>query len=150
MAKTDDIDNVYPRKLWKIVGESHFGTVYKAFNKSGGIVTIKKFSKENKDARLDFEIETYVYKKTTAHPNIPKLYNAFDNVDAFYAVFEFYEEGEFEGIFEYKPDYNEEDVRDVVVQVAAGLSHCLDVGIVHREVSFENILARTWDPVYVA
>ena len=149
-ASQQDIYEVYPRNNWRKVGNGSFGSVYKVINRAGGVVAVKRFDKTANMASQDFHAELSVLTTPTAHPGLPLVFGAYDNPGYFYIVMEYFKQGNLADIFEKRPDYNEKDVRDIVEQLAEVLKHCLDAGIVHRDVKLDNIMVTKWEPfVYI-
>eukprot|EP01038_Epipyxis_sp_PR26KG_P006844 gene6844-9369_t len=89
------------------------------------------------EAALRSEVEIL---RRLDHPNIVKLIDFFDEEQYFYVVLEHLSGGElFEKLLE-KEIYNENDARDVAVQILKAIKYCHDQDLIHRDVKPENLL----------
>lgn len=81
------------------------------------------------EAALRSEVEIL---RRLDHPNIVKLIDFFDEEHYFYVVLEYLSGGElFEKLLE-KEIYNENDARDVAIQILKAIKYCHDQDLIHR------------------
>ena len=79
--------------------------------------------------RLKTEIDIL---KTLDHPNVIKLYEVFDNPDAFYLSLELCSGGE---LFDYIIDnkyFKEDRARNIFLQIIRAINYCHKRAIAHR------------------
>lgn len=132
------------------LGKGTFATVYKARdvrdNKIYAIKTIAKQSLSSKQLeRLKVEI---AITKSIQHPGIVHLYELLNHSSRYMLVMDYLDEGELMNkIADALP---EEKAAEYLLQVAAILRFCHSLGIIHRDVKFENVLCASDGRVVVS
>jgi serine/threonine protein kinase len=90
--------------------------------------------------------EISVLKKLN-HPNVIPLVDVFETPDKVFIVMELMKGGELFDCIVRKGRFSEREAIDVVAQVASGLAHCHEQGVVHRDLKPENLLLEEkWEP----
>ena len=78
--------------------------------------------------------------KTVDHPNLPRIYEFFEDDTNFYIVLELCRGGDlFDRIVEAKT-FNEAQAAEVMTQILSGLTYLHSKKIIHRDIKPENIL----------
>jgi calcium/calmodulin-dependent protein kinase I len=107
------------------------------------IKTVRKDALEEKD--LDDLICEITVTTRLVHPNIVRLYNAYEEPDYFYLVQEMMTGGElFDRIIE-KQFYNEQEARDAAREVLSAIDYMHSKKVVHRDLKPENLLLASKD-----
>ncbi|KAL4441167.1 hypothetical protein ABPG74_002117 [Tetrahymena malaccensis] len=97
----------------------------------------KKFEKKN----LFFKNSEIQSLKSLDHPNIVKLYEYFEERDAFYIIMEEVQGRDlFDEMAERKRPFGENDACQIIQQVLQALSYTHQKGLVHRDIKLENIM----------
>ncbi|EAR94959.1 kinase domain protein (macronuclear) [Tetrahymena thermophila SB210] len=97
----------------------------------------KKFEKKN----LFFKNSEIQSLKSLDHPNIVKLYEYFEERDAFYIIMEEVQGRDlFDEMAERKRPFGENDTCQIIQQVLQALSYTHQKGIIHRDIKLENIM----------
>lgn len=129
----------------KKLGEGSFGTVYLSKHKilTGSVRALKEIKKQHKEISKEAEDEIMneinILKKMD-HPNIVKIFEFFNQMDAYYLVTEFCKEGElFKQILDKAP-FDEGFTAYIMYQVLSAVFYCHSMGIIHRDLKPENIL----------
>ena len=132
----------------KLLGKGSFGEVWEAENKlNKNKVAIKIISKKilHKDAGLkkQMKLEFDLLKKLD-HPNVMRIFDAFENHSDIYIVSEFMEGGELA-----KRAGNrllrENEVCKIMSQILKGLAYCHSLGVAHRDLKPENAMYENKD-----
>jgi serine/threonine protein kinase len=125
------------------VGDGGLACVYKCRHPdSGKIVAIKvvRFTSNDDPVILKrFEREGQATHLLN-HPNIVRSYGFGQEADFFYLVMDFVDGQDLGRCIEDKGRLQEKESLDIVIQVARGLHHAHQHGIIHRDVKPENIL----------
>lgn len=76
------------------------------------------------------------------HPNIIKLYDAFETDHHVYLVMEYVSGGSLHSYLKEKPNrrLEEEDAKKIFKQLMTALQYCHKKSIAHRDIKLENIL----------
>lgn len=91
----------------------------------------------NEQSLLETEINIL---KTMDHPNIVKLYEAYQDKKRYFIVTELCTGGElFDQIIK-RPYYSERDAAMIMKQVLSAVSYCHSKNIAHRDLKPENLL----------
>ncbi|KAL4489837.1 hypothetical protein ABPG72_022477 [Tetrahymena utriculariae] len=97
----------------------------------------KKFEKKN----LFFKNSEIQSLKSLDHPNIVKLYEYFEERDAFYIIMEEVQGRDlFDEMAERKRPFGENDTCQIIQQVLQALSYTHQKGLLHRDIKLENIM----------
>ena len=78
--------------------------------------------------------------KDLDHPNILKIYEAYQDSKRIYIVTEILQGGELFDMIVQKSYFHEHDVAKIMHQIFLAINHCHQKSIVHRDVKPENIL----------
>ncbi len=127
------------------LGQGAMGLVYKARDPLiDRIVAIKTINlNQALDEREEYEGRFYQEARAAgrlSHQNIVTIYDVGKSGDVAYIAMEFLNGRELRDILNEKPMLPVEQVLDIVVQVAQGLSYAHEHGIVHRDVKPSNIM----------
>lgn len=133
--------------IGEVLGEGAFSVVHLATNRGTGQRVAAKCVNRTSISAADEESlrEEVSILQATAHPNIVKCYDFFEEKDAYYVIMELVEGGElFDRIVE-KSWYNEKDARDLTYLLLSAIKHLHDRDIVHRDLKPQNILLLNHD-----
>lgn len=151
-------------QIKETLGEGGFGITYKGiYLKNNVIVAIKELWPE-KSARVDnnviwsfnifpqekqlqirkFKLEADNQKKCI-HPNIPKIYDCFEENNTIYIVMEFIEGKSLLKIIENEGILSESRVKKYFIQVAEALKVIHQNNFLHRDIKPENIIINPQD-----
>jgi len=143
--RTDRIEDIYA--LGEILGEGMDGEVRKAVHKTNGQqCAVKIISKtamdEDEIAALTNEINIL---SEIDHPNVVKLYEAFETDEKLYIVLELMEGGElFDRIIE-SEFFSENEAKEVLLPIIDAVSYWHEMDIIHRDLKPENLLYESAD-----
>lgn len=140
MSKT--IDNY---ELGGVLGKGSFARVYQCTNKLDGkryaMKVIKKQAlSESQIARLRIEI---AIMQAVNHPHIVHMYDLLESDLRYMLVMDLVDGGELMG--KMNDVLPEEQAADYLIQIAATVRFCHGLGIVHRDLKFENVLVKDGD-----
>lgn len=119
------------------IGSGAYSKVYKALDKNGNIIAIKKINIHNINDKLleRIEYEIHIHKKLD-HPNIVKLYDVFRNEKCICLILEYCDQ-DFDNIkYNIKPS----EIKSFVIQLNNALRYLKDNNIIHRDIKPKNIL----------
>ena len=129
------------------LGQGAFGIVYKVKNKiTKQKYACKKIPKFNIKSKEDFE---KLQKEITLlskldHPNIAKIYEAYEDETSIYIIMEYCKGGELYkkmiNLLEKGELLTEESIAIILQQVISVISYCHSQNICHRDIKPENIL----------
>ena len=131
----------------EIIGKGMYAKVYKALNKQENkyyAIKCLNFKDITEKERLSIETEVNLLKKLK-HPNIDLYKDSFiDKENNLNIVTTFCEGGDmYKKIFREKNSYFEEDqIKNWLVQLLLGLSYIHDKQIVHRDIKTKNIFVQ--------
>lgn len=102
------------------------------------IIAKSRLMKEEIETRAVFkEVEIL---KTVDHPNLPRIYEFFEDSDNFYIILEFCKGGDlFDKIVEMQ-QFSENQAAWIMYQILSGLTYLHSMKIIHRDIKPENIL----------
>lgn len=124
----------------KPIGEGSFGVVYKAMEKSTGLVrAIKQIFNENITNYDGFMTEVSALK-TLDHPNVVKLFEVYQDKKCVFLVLEYLEGGE---LFDYITDrdhLSEEESAMFFKQMMSAIIYCHKNRICHRDLKPDNFM----------
>eukprot|EP00190_Bangiopsis_sp_CCMP1999_P007017 CAMPEP_0198722290 /NCGR_PEP_ID=MMETSP1475-20131203/72_1 /TAXON_ID= ORGANISM="Unidentified sp., Strain CCMP1999" /NCGR_SAMPLE_ID=MMETSP1475 /ASSEMBLY_ACC=CAM_ASM_001111 /LENGTH=522 /DNA_ID=CAMNT_0044483193 /DNA_START=172 /DNA_END=1740 /DNA_ORIENTATION=- len=128
----------------KVLGEGSFGVcVLGTHKRTGQKVAIKTISKGKlvtQDNTQDIRNEILIMEAVTGHPNVVKIFGAYEDDNNVHIVLELCTGGDlFERIIA-KGKYSEKDCADLCRQMLLMLDHCHSRGVVHRDLKPENFL----------
>jgi len=87
--------------------------------------------------------------KQLVHDNIIKLYNAFVLNKNLFMMTEYIEGGDLAKYIKEKPSYSEEEIKEIVKQIAVATFHSHNNKIIHRDLKLENILIVSKNPIQI-
>ena len=140
--KTSNIQDEYDIEK-KPIGEGSFGKVFKATEKSTGIMRAIKQIMHKYIVNYDGFINEVAALKTLDHPNIVKLYEVFEDSNWIYLVEEFWEGGE---LFDYIADrerLSELDTARIFHQIISVIIYWHKNWIWHRGLKPDNFMFST-------
>lgn len=130
-------------KILEQLGDGAFGVVVKAVTEAGEVVAIKRIKKRFPTWEDCLGLREVQSLTKLRHANIVRLKEVVHEKESGVLFF----------VFEYMPDGNlftklrsfpegmpEEQVRDILIQVLAGLAHMHKHGFFHRDIKPENLL----------
>jgi len=138
-----------PRKIYdftKALGSGTFGEVMLAVNKETKVKrAIKKMIKENMMASMEQLDSEVAHLRSLDHPNIVKLYEAYEDKNYVYLVMDFCSGGDLQSavhkrLREGVGPFMENFVRDVLKQILMAIAHVHSHGIVHMDLKSANIM----------
>ena len=119
------------------IGHGAYSKVYKALDKNGRTIAIKKINIHNINDKLleRIEYEIYIHRKLE-HPNIVKLYDVFRNDKCICLILEYCDQ-DFDNIkYNIKPS----EIKSYVIQLNEALKYLKENNIIHRDIKPKNIL----------
>jgi len=119
------------------LGQGSFSVVYEGVDKSGNHFAIKSINKRHiKKDLLSREIQ--IMKKLN-HENILKCKDVYESEEKIYLILELVKGGE---LYDYivEKEFNEDEARDVVLQLLSAIEYLHGNGIAHRDLKPENVL----------
>ncbi|KAG8383426.1 hypothetical protein BUALT_Bualt04G0012000 [Buddleja alternifolia] len=126
------------------VGQGTYSNVYKARDKSTGkIVALKKVRFDTSEpASVKFMAREIIVLKKLDHPNIIRLEGIATSRMQYslYLVFDFMQSDLAKVISRPEGRLTEPQVKSYMQQLLAGLQHCHDRGILHRDIKGSNLL----------
>jgi serine/threonine protein kinase len=119
------------------IGSGAYSKVYKALDKNGNLIAIKKINIENINQKLleRIEYEIHIHKKLD-HPNIVKLYDVFRNEKCICLILEFCDK-DFDNI---KYNMTVTEIKINIIQLNNALKYLKEHNIIHRDLKPKNIL----------
>ncbi len=128
--------------LLKTVGKGSFGKVYQVRKKdTGKIYAMKVLNKERVIARKQYEhtLSERRILEEMEHPFLVSLQFAFQSGSKLYMVFDFFNGGE---LYHYlsRGRFTEERARFYAAEIAMGIAHLHENGIIYRDLKPENLL----------
>jgi 5'-AMP-activated protein kinase catalytic alpha subunit len=131
--------------LVKRIGEGVFGEVYLAHKKddpAGPQYALKKLSKRHPKFKRAAVMREITAGKALQHEGIIGFIESFETVSSIYLVMEYFPG---QDLFSQLEDrsctpFPEEEAKNIFQQLIAGLAHCHQRGIAHRDIKLENIL----------
>lgn len=135
------------------VGRGHFGYTRVATAKKGDLkgqqVAVKIIPKAKMTTAIaieDVRREVKILKGLSGHPNLIKIYDAYEDNDNVYIVMELCRGGELlDRILSRGGKYTEDDAKAVLLQILNVVSFCHLQGVVHRDLKPENFLFTSKD-----
>ncbi|XP_067904432.1 protein-tyrosine kinase 6-like [Heterodontus francisci] len=132
-----------PRKEFtftKKLGSGHFGEVYAGYWNKTVQVAIKTVHIDLMNQK-DFQAETQIMKKLH-HPHMTSLYAVCTTADPFYIVTELMKHGSLLNYLRSDEGFrlNLEQLLDMTVQVAEGMSYLESQNYIHRDLAARNVL----------
>jgi len=125
--------------MLEALGEGAFGCVFRAQVKlTGDFRAVKKIAKTPAAANnklLRGELEAMMHMD---HPNIARLFEFYEDVNAIYLVTECCSGGDFSDLHYGQDDY--EEIKILFQDLLKAIAHCHDHGIAHRDIKFDNCL----------
>ena len=139
---SDYIGNRY--RIVKLLGKGGMADVYLAFDtilKREVAVKVLKSDMADDDMALErFKREAGAVTQLS-HPNIVDVYDVGDDGDKHYIVMEYFEGNNLRQLVDKEGPLPFEDAVSYIRQGAEGLIHAHRIGVIHRDVKPENILA---------
>lgn len=106
------------------------------------VLEIKCFEDEIKKRKILGEVG--IFQRFT-HPNVIRLLEVFNNDDYAFVVMEFASNGDLMKVLKNKGPLTELKARHYFSQIASGLKHIHDKGVIHRDIKLDNILIDEYD-----
>ena len=137
-----DITQFY--EVIKKIGEGAYGKIYKVKNKqSGDIRAMKQIIKNKIPDITKFQTEIKILSMVD-HPNIVRLFEVIEDDKYFNLFQELCTGGELYKKFT-STTLTEKYIAKIFNQIISAVSYCHEIGIVHRDLKFENILFASED-----
>lgn len=136
----DNIKDSY--KISQCIGRGTYGEVRKCTGKDSKelkavkIINKKFLEDEEKDKMM---LEIYLLNELD-HPNVLKLYNAYQDDKRYYLVTNICAGGELFQKIDKQSYFSERDAANIIRQVLAGIAYCHKRKVVHRDLKPENLL----------
>eukprot|EP00002_Diphylleia_rotans_P016529 TRINITY_DN3218_c0_g2_i3.p1 TRINITY_DN3218_c0_g2~~TRINITY_DN3218_c0_g2_i3.p1 ORF type:complete len:604 (+),score=83.66 TRINITY_DN3218_c0_g2_i3:45-1856(+) len=137
-------------RMIRTIGEGAFGKVKLAVDMQTGVEYAVKAYSRKKLNPLDLQRvyrEVDALKKLFHHNNIIKLYDFFEMGDMLYLVMELARGGDLLDYTDEKGSLDNDEARQIFMQVAEGLYYCHQYQIIHRDMKLENILLTNNDRI---
>ena len=137
-----ECQNFYRLDYQNVIGQGTYGVVYKSYCKlTGKTVAIKVLSKEEMTVgQLDRAMSEYsILQACNKSPHIVQLLDVFEDQSSIYIVTEFIQGSSLIKIVQAAK--SEQIVKLMAVQLFEGLAYLQDMGVVHRDIKHENIMA---------
>ena len=130
-------------RLVKVIGKGSFGVVYLGIHLLTGqnvaIKTIEKRHMQDEHSKRKVLQEISIIKNLN-HTNIVKLFEVFENNKYIFLVLEHVSQGDLLGFVKQKGRVEESTAKKIFAQVIAGVKHCHQNNILHRDLKLDNIL----------
>jgi calcium-dependent protein kinase len=124
----------------KKLGSGSFATVNLVKHLiTGKIRAMKIILKKDEDNEEEILNEINVLKQID-HPNIVKIFEVYNSVDAYYLITEFCEYGELFKLIYEKKKLPEMQAAYIMYQIFSAIKYCHKMKIMHRDLKPENIL----------
>lgn len=146
----NSVERIDRYKIVRLIGQGAMGTIYEAqdetanrrlaiklFNPSVGgdeIQTAQLISRFDKEVKLLTEID---------HQNVVKVYDSGEFNSRPYYVMEFIEGYSLQQAIRKGRHFDPLDLVDIMIQLASGVNHCHERGIIHRDIKPGNIMVTT-------
>ena len=143
-------DNVWDYyQALKLIGKGSFGEVYEAScKKTNQRRAVKKISKSiiktKPKLREQMKKEFDILRKLD-HPNIMKIYEAFESKNTIYIVTEYLSGGTLLEYFE-KHNFSEHQIVNILIQFIRALAYCHGFEVAHRDLKPENLMYEMQPP----
>eukprot|EP00955_Chlamydomonas_euryale_P086601 364228-Chlamydomonas_euryale.AAC.17 len=132
---TGDVRDYY--KFGAVIGKGNFGIVHKVTNrKTGETFACKSISKRKmvcKDDVEDVKREVQVLMHLSGHPNIVKMYSAFEDNQYIHFVMECCEGGELFDRIAARGKFTERMAAEAMRSIVSVVNHCHHMNVVHRD-----------------
>jgi len=139
-AKLRDHYDLHEASTKDTLGTGSYGSVYKCSHKTTGRqAAVKVIKKEKVKDHAAFELEVEL-QKTFDHPNICRVYDAYEDTKFYSIVMELCNGGDlFDRIIEYG-NFSEKQAAGLVKQMVLGVNHMHSHHVCHRDIKPENFL----------
>jgi tetratricopeptide (TPR) repeat protein len=130
-------------RLLSTIGGGGMGMVYRAVDMSlGRAVAVKLLRKDLSDNKsfVDTFLREARAVASLSHPNIATLYSFGVEDDQYYLVMELVSNGSLDDMITRRSRVPEAEALDFIIQVASGLRHAYQRGLIHRDIKPGNIL----------
>lgn len=139
----DEIHEIFD--IQEKLGSGNFAVVKKAARRANGQIVALKIVKKStlKPKELETIHDEVEIMQRIDHPNCVRLFDIYESSEKLYMAMEYLEGGElFERIVQ-KEKFSEHEAAEAIKQIAEGLKHLHNVGVVHRDLKPENLLYET-------
>jgi len=136
-------------KLNNTIGKGAFGSVEKCVHKSTGReAAVKVLRKENfKKKELEMIVNEISIIKELDHPNILRIYEAYESKEWLYIVTELITGGELFDEISKRQNFTEADAAIIIKQILEAVSYWHGNNIVHKDLKPENLMLQEKDNV---
>ncbi len=123
-----------------LIGHGNFGCVYRATNRAGVLVAVRvvRFADHQRERVQQAE---NCLRLPNEHPNIIDIYDVEEEADKKLIFMEFCELGNLREFYRRRELSVSEKV-ELMRQIATGIQHLHSHGIIHRDITPENILVQ--------
>ncbi|KAI1691868.1 protein kinase domain-containing protein [Ditylenchus destructor] len=123
------------------IGKGGFGVVFRAKNRLGQVVAIKRISKHKGGKRVEEEIRVLKRLNTgSGHHRIVKFFESFSDEEYTYIVMEYCERGTLKDYIKQNGHLDKKTAADVLSQLIEGVSIMHKNEIMHRDLTASNVL----------
>lgn len=143
--KTQSIETVY--SIQELLGEGMYGEVKKGVNYTTGeevaIKVIPKGAMDGEELQALYN-EIHILSEIE-HPNVIKLFEAYETDENLYLVLELMKGGElFDRIVE-QECFTENEAKEILTPIIDAVNYCHEMNIIHRDLKPENLLFESSD-----
>ncbi|KAK9835373.1 hypothetical protein WJX81_005486 [Elliptochloris bilobata] len=140
--ETEDVTNIYT--LGRVLGRGQFGTtrlaVHKGTGKEYACKSIGKRKLLTAEDVEDVRREVQIMHHLEGHPNIVKIFGAYEDKHSVHLVMELCSGGELFDRIVARGHYTEKDAAQLIRTIVSVVAHCHHLGVIHRDLKPENFL----------
>lgn len=118
---------------------------HKGTKREAAVKLLKKNNFNKKE--LELILNEIAIIKELDHPNILKVYEAYEDKDSLYIVTELINGGELFDEISKRQNFTEQDAAVIVKQILEAMAYCHGTNIVHKDLKPENLLLQEKDNV---
>ncbi|OMJ70422.1 hypothetical protein SteCoe_31606 [Stentor coeruleus] len=131
--------------LEEVIGTGSFGTVYKAYDKSGKIYAIKMIQISNSSLESHIEQEISVMR-SLMHKNIIQFINSYKHGNKYNIVLEYCEGGDLENYLQSSETLPLSIIKKWAKSIITACAYLQDKNIMHRDIKLANLYLTDKNP----